>query len=88
MTADDSPPGYRSVVHRGPLAPLLIYYAPYRAVLFNMLLFMFISLMLTGRWFVIAVVVHVSLAVLWWFDAYLLESIWEARKFRVMLGAD
>lgn len=85
---DASPPGYHSLVHSGPLRPILIWYAPFRAVLFNMLILMWMWLMLTWRWAVLATVIHAGLALLWHYDPYLLASVWEARKFRRFLGSD
>ena len=87
MESGDAP-GYRSTIHAGSLQPILIWRAPFRAVLYNILMLMWVFLMLTWRWTLVAVVVHVGLAVLWAYDPYLLASGWEARKFRHFLGSD
>jgi hypothetical protein len=81
-------PGYTSSVHQGPLKPVLIWQVPYKGMIANVLLLMFVALQLTWRWLLAAVVIHLALALLWWIDPYLLASMWEARRYQRWLGVD
>jgi type IV secretory pathway TrbD component len=82
----DEIPGYESTVHPGPLKPVLFWYAPQQYVLINVLFNMYAGLMHTWRWILVFIVVHVTLALLWWYDSHLLPIILREVRYKRFYG--
>jgi type IV secretory pathway VirB3-like protein len=85
---DEVPDGYASMVHAGPLKPVKVWGAPAEFAVWNLLVFMLISLMVTLMWILIAVLVHVGLIACWWYDEHFLPDLLESLKYMMFLGAE
>jgi type IV secretory pathway TrbD component len=88
MFSPEAPDGFTSIVHQGPLKPVLIWRAPHEYVVINALVAMMVMLTLTWRWAVVAALVHVALILAWMYDPHFLPGLFRSLLHRLWYGTE